>query len=165
MSPQYFIDYAMKNHVMGKEGQTLVVIDECQIIFNPREFGNKDRLNWINFFTRHRQLGFDFILVSQFDMLVDKQIRCLFEYDIKHRKLSNTGIFRYIPFVHIFYSVTYWYSIKKKMDCNFFLYRKKYGRIYNSFVYFASIENSKKENDCEVSTRKSEVDSSEVETS
>ena len=79
LTVQFLFDYALEHHVIGKEGQTLVVIDECQILFNPREFGKKDRLQWITFFTQHRKLGYNFILISQFDRLVDRQIRFLFE--------------------------------------------------------------------------------------
>lgn len=138
MTVKYLLDYAYKNHVRGKEGQTLVVIDECQLMFNPREFSKKDRLEWINFFTQHRHLGFDFILVSQFDMLVDKQIRSLFEYDIKHRKLNNYGITRLFP-VPLFVSVSFWYCVKKKVTQEFFIYRRKYSRIYDSFAMWDTI--------------------------
>lgn len=139
MKPEFFYNYAMENHVKGREGQTLVVIDECQLLFNPREFGRSDRLKWIEFFTQHRHLGFDFILVSQFDMLVDKQIRCLFEYDIKHRKLNNYGFTRFLP-VKAFVAITFWYCVKKRVTVDFFIYRRKYSRIYNSFQMFDRLE-------------------------
>ncbi len=132
MSAEFFIDYARKNHVYGVEGQTLVVMDECQRIFNPRDFSRCDRRSWIDFFTYHRHFGFDFVLISQFDMLVDKQIRNCFEFDIKHRKLNNYGFTRFSP-VKIFVAVSFWYCIKKKVTQEFFIYRKKYNRIYDSF--------------------------------
>ena len=139
MTPAYFYQYALKNHVKGKERQTLVVIDDCQLLFKPREFGRSDRLEWINFFTQHRHLGYDFILVTQYDMLIDKQIRCLLEYDIKHRKLNNYGITRFFP-VPLFLSITFWYCIKKRVTQQFFIYRKKYGRIYSSYQMFDLLE-------------------------
>lgn len=75
------VDYAKKNHVLGKEHQTLLVIDECQTFFNPREFQRKDRLDWNNFFSQHRKLGYEVILVTQNDRLIDRQIRALvFKY-------------------------------------------------------------------------------------
>src|SRR5690554_2581391 len=46
MTPQKFVSYALKNHKIGKEGQTLIVIDEAQILFNCRDFGNKNRNHW-----------------------------------------------------------------------------------------------------------------------
>ena len=129
------VDYALENHKLGVEGQTLVCIDECQVIFNPREFGRKDRLDWITFFTQHRKLGYNFILCSQFDRLVDRQIRCLFEYDIKHRKINNFGIGILLPF-SAFVSVTYWYGVRESIGAQWFLYRKRYAEIYNSYMLF-----------------------------
>lgn len=132
LTVEFLVDYAYKNHVIGKEGQTLVVIDECQIIFNPREFGRGDRLKWITFFTQHRHLGFDFILVSQFDRLVDRQIRCLFEYEVKHRKINNFGIGMFFPF-KTFIAVTVWYGLHEKISSEFFIYHKKFGKLYDTF--------------------------------
>ena len=79
----------MDNHKIGKEGQTLVVIDECQIIFNCRDFGRKDRNAWVTFFAQHRKLGFNVILITQSDRMLDRQIRSLVEEEVKHRKLNN----------------------------------------------------------------------------
>ena len=72
--------YAQENHVGHKEHETLVVIDECGIMFNPRTFTQMDRLDWIQFFSLHRHYGYDFILISQGDRMVDRQIRSFFEY-------------------------------------------------------------------------------------
>lgn len=135
ISPDYFIQYANRNHIPGKENQTLVVIDECQIIFNPRTWQNKDRLSWIEFFTQHRKFGYNFILVSQFDRLVDRQIRSLFEYEVKHRKANNFKFLNILP-VKLFCAVTVWYGVKEKVSSEFFIYRKKYGNMYNTFMDF-----------------------------
>ena len=39
-----------------KEGEILLVIDECQLLFNSRDWGQKNRMNWCAFFTQHRKL-------------------------------------------------------------------------------------------------------------
>ena len=75
LTPDYLIEYALLNHKPGIENQTLVVIDECQLMFNSRDWQNKNRMAWIEFFTLHRHYGYNFILVSQMDRLVDRQIR------------------------------------------------------------------------------------------
>jgi zona occludens toxin (predicted ATPase) len=62
LTPKRFVQFALENHKIGKEGQTLVVIDECQIKFNCRDFGRKDRNDWVNLFAQHRKLGYNFIL-------------------------------------------------------------------------------------------------------
>ena len=135
MTPNYFIDYAKKNHIPNKENQTLVIIDECQILFNPRTWNDKNRLSWIEFFTQHRKYGYNFILISQFDRLVDRQIRSLFEYEVKHRKANNFKILNMLP-IKLFVAVTVWYGIKEKVNAEFFLFRKKYANLYNSYKDF-----------------------------
>jgi hypothetical protein len=135
MTNEYLINYALEHHKLGKENQTLVVIDECQIIFNPREFSRKDRLKWIVFFTQHRKLGFDFILISQFDRLIDRQIRCLIEYNIVHRKVNNFGWAWILPF-KFFIAITMWNGVKAVCGREFFIYRKKFGKMYDSFMMF-----------------------------
>jgi zona occludens toxin (predicted ATPase) len=36
LTPNYLYKYAKLNHKKGKEGQTWIIIDECQLIFNSR---------------------------------------------------------------------------------------------------------------------------------
>lgn len=134
LNVNYLINYARNNHV-GKEGETLVVLDECQIIFNPREFSRKDRLEWITFFTQHRKLGYNFILISQFDRLVDRQIRSLFEYEVKHRKVNNFKLGRLFPCA-TFCAIEYWYGVRERISSEIFFYKKKYGKLYDTFMFF-----------------------------
>ncbi|WP_124040535.1 zonular occludens toxin domain-containing protein [Clostridium perfringens] len=129
------VDFAKKNHVIGKENQTLLVIDECQTFFNPREFARKDRLEWNNFFSQHRKLGFSVILVTQNDRLIDRQIRALIEYETKHRKVNNFKVGKLLP-IPTFACVTYWYGVREKLDVSFFFMRKKYSNLYDSYKMF-----------------------------
>lgn len=135
LTPKIFYEYAKDHHVLGKESQTLVIIDECQILFNPRSWTDKNRIDWINFFTQHRKWGYNFILISQFDRLVDRQIRALFEYEIKHRKVNNFKGAKLIP-INTFVAVEYWYGVKERIGCEFFTYKNKYGRLYDTFKNF-----------------------------
>lgn len=136
LTVDYLLDFAREHHdfsgsVRDVEGQTLVVIDECQTFFNPREFSKKDRLPWINFFTMHRHLGYNFILISQFDRLLDRQIRNNLEYEVKHRKVNNFKLGCLIP-VPLFICVECWYGIREKSGVEFMVFRKKYGNLYAS---------------------------------
>lgn len=135
LTPNFFYEYAKKYHVLGKEAQTLVVLDECQMLFNPRCWNDKYRIEWVNFFTQHRKYGFNFILISQFDRLVDRQIRSLFEYEIKHRKVNNFKLARFFP-ISTFCAVEYWYGVKERVGSEFFFYNKKYGSLYDTFKKF-----------------------------
>jgi len=76
MNPFMLKCYAMRNHKRKEnghiiEGQTLLIIDECQIIFNCRSWNDHNRQEWCSFFTQHRKYGYNIILVSQCDRLID----------------------------------------------------------------------------------------------
>ena len=86
---QYSQDYFGMKKV--KEGELLLVIDECQMMFNARQWDKKGREDWNKFFQLHRHFGYDIILVAQFDRMIDRQIRSLIEYEQIHRKVSNFG--------------------------------------------------------------------------
>lgn len=137
-SPDYLIKFARKFHKKGVEAQTLVVLDECQLLFNCRSgfsHTDKNRSKWIKFFTQHRKLGFNIILVSQMDRMIDKQIRGLIETEVKHRKVNNFKFGKFFPFP-LFVAIDYWYGVREKIGHEFFTYRQKYGDFYDSYVMF-----------------------------
>lgn len=72
-----------------KEGEILLVLDECQLLFNTRDWSFNRA--WISFFTQHRKMGYDVILIAQYDRMIERQIRALIEYECKHLKVSNLG--------------------------------------------------------------------------
>ena len=145
LNPQGLIDFALAHHrrnTNGRiiEGQTLVIIDECQILFNSRDWQAKDRMKWATFFTQHRKYGFNIILITQFDRLIDRQIRSLVEYQVIHRKASNyktIGFFIGLLFGgNFFVAVTQWYGVREKMGSEFFVLRQKYAHLYDSYKIF-----------------------------
>lgn len=123
-----------------KEGTILLVIDESQILFNSRDWGQKNRASWLSFFSQHRKLGYDVILVSQYDRMLDRQIRALVEYEFKHRKVKNYGGFGFLLSMlaggSLFVCVEIWYPLKQKVGSQFFIARKKYYRLYDTFKMF-----------------------------
>lgn len=125
-----------------KEGEILLVIDECQIMFNARDWGNKDRAEWCKFFQLHRHLGYEVILVAQFDRMLDRQVRSVIEYDWIHRKVSNfgnKGKFLALLFGNrLFVAVKVWAPIKTKVGAEFFVAHKKFYQIYDSYGEFNS---------------------------
>ena len=145
LSPELLMFYAVANHRRNTsghmvEGQTLVVIDECQILFNSRDWNAKDRMAWATFFTQHRKYGFDIILITQFDRLIDRQIRSLVEYQVIHRKVSNFQTIGFLLGVlfhgNIFIAITQWYGIREKISAEWFVLRPKYARLYDSYKIF-----------------------------
>ena len=139
LTTDYLINYARNKHVVGREGQTLIVIDEAGIMFNSRDYGSWDRKAWIQFFMTHRHFGYNVILVSQIDRMIDRQIRGFIEYDIKHRKLNNfklIGLFLTLLRIPVFAAVTYWYGMREKCNVDFIFYRKRDSKLYDTMMLF-----------------------------
>lgn len=145
LTPQFLQDYAqkyIKEHGGVKEGSILLVIDECQLLFNSRDWSQKGRNEWLAFYTLHRHLGYDVILVAQFDRMIDRQIRSLIEYEYIHRKVSNYGwkgkLFSLVALGNLFVCVKRWYPLKEKVGSEFFRAKKKYYGLYDTFGTFSS---------------------------
>lgn len=143
LSPTFLVSYA-KTHKLkkGVEGSFLLVIDEAQRLFNSRTWNDKNRNDWITFFAEHRHLGFDIILVSQNDRMLDRQIRALIEYEYVHRKITQFGIKGKLLsiFVGNFAYVKNWYPLKEKIDSAFFRADHRLFDFYNTFEDFSSDE-------------------------
>ena len=142
ITPERLIDFShayFENHTF-REGQILLVLDECQLLFNAREWDAKGRKEWLSFFTQHRKYGYDIILVAQFDRMIDRQIRSLIEYEQIHRKVSNFGIYGKILSLFscgkLFVSVKVWYPLKEKVGSEFFKANKKYYSLYDTYKHF-----------------------------
>lgn len=142
LTPDFLIDYSRKffkgKHM--KEGQILLVIDECQLMFNAREWNTKGRAEWLSFFTQHRHFGYDIILVAQFDRMIDRQIRSLIEYEYIHRKVSNFGtkglIMSLLSGGKLHVAVKMWYPLQERVGSEFFKAHKKYYKLYDTFALF-----------------------------
>lgn len=131
--------YAKKKHVLGKEHQTLLIIDECASMFNCRCWDDKARAKWILFFQQHRKLGYDVILISQQDRLLDRQIRSFIEIEWKHRALRHYKTFGFLlslVFGGLFVAVEYWYGPKLRCGSEMFLLNRKKAKIYDTFKIF-----------------------------
>lgn len=144
LTTDFLYKYALKYHKLGVEHQTLVVIDEAQVKFSPTavklytQENPRYRQEWLEFFTQHRHLGFDMLIISQFDRLIDAQVRCCFEYNYVHRKANNFGfIGMLLTIMHIplFVQIQYWYGVNQVTGKRFFTYSKKFSMIYNSYTY------------------------------
>lgn len=73
-----------------QEGQGLLILDECQLIFNSRKWDKN--MDWIEFFTQTRKLGWDVLLVAHTVEMIDSQIRPLIEYEARFRNLQKIRI-------------------------------------------------------------------------
>ena len=145
LTPDWLLSYSLAYFADRKltkkdEDTILLVIDECQLIFNSRDYQKKDRKIWIKFFTQHRKLGYRVILIAQMDKMLDKQIRGVIEYEYIHRKLSNFGkagkLLTIAMAGETFTAVQMWYPLKLKIGTSMFRAKKKYYSLYDSYVTF-----------------------------
>lgn len=150
LTPEFLIDFSNKFFDIHKfhEGDILLIIDEAQLIFNVREWNMSGRDKWIHFFTQHRKLGFDVIIVAQFDRMIDKQLRSLFEYEYIHRKFSNFGWKGKLLSLwcgnRMFIAVKMWYPLHEKVGSETFFYHKKLGALYDTNNLFSKPKGAKK---------------------
>lgn len=142
MTPEFLVNYSRQRFgsKQPKEGSILLVIDECQLLFNAREWQQSGRAQWLSFFTQHRKLGYDIILIAQFDRMVDRQIRSLIEHEYIHRKMSNFGWQGKIMSLFFggktFIAVKMWYPLHEKLGSEIFHARKSLYSIYDSYATF-----------------------------
>lgn len=143
LTVDYLIDFAREHHKRSVHAQTLVIIDEASIKFNSRDFMLKDRMQWIQFFANHRHFNFDFILITQQDRMLDRQIRGLIETEYKHRALKNyklLGMLINFLFRGCFMCVEVWYPCKLKVGSLFCIFHKKIADCYDTMALFVDKE-------------------------
>lgn len=141
LNPLYLKKFSyeyFQNHRFS-EGAIVLYIDEAQLMFNARSWNASGRDEWNAFFTNHRHLGYDIILASQFDRMIDRQIRSLFEIEVIHRKLNNIGwhgLFFRIIFLAptLFIKISMYYPLHEKLHSEFFRYNRAYAKIYDSYT-------------------------------
>ena len=136
--------YAFNFHERDKQGkfklhQTLLILDECQELYNSRSWNRKDRLAWCAFYRLHRKLGYDVILISQDDKCIDKQIRNVLETQVLHSNVGNYKVFGKLLSLlfggNLFICITskYGYSKKDAKTGSKFLFgEKKYYSVYDT---------------------------------
>ena len=135
--PETLYKFAEKYHVAGKEGQSLVVIDEAQTVFNSRTYQQKGQKEWAEFMQTHRHYGYNLILICQNDRMIDRQIRVLAEVEVKHRKVNNFAWF--IPWP-VFMHVKNWYGANRvKIGQGFTVFSKRKAMLYDSFIKFDNL--------------------------
>lgn len=146
LTVKFLEDFCASDHCLDRrgcviEGQTYLIIDEAQILFNCRSWNDRVRVNWCNFFSQHRKYGYHVILITQVDRLIDRAIRSLCEYEYRHRKVNNFGLGGLLVALFcfgkpVFISLEYWYGAGEKIGSRFFIGRRKYFDLYNSYKLF-----------------------------
>lgn len=137
---EWLIAKSIENEWYGKESQCMVIIDEAGIIFNSRDWQtrSKERMSWIKFLSQSRKFGYDFIFVAQSDRMIDKQIRGLVEYEVKHLKANNSFFLSFLSMfkLTLFLYVYRWYQTKLKANLRMGYYNPRLAKRYDTFRTF-----------------------------
>lgn len=148
---EYLMALSLQNGWFGKESQCLVIIDEAGIMFNSRDWQHErdGRQKWIKFLSQSRKFGYDFVFVCQMDRMIDRQIRGLVEYEVKHLKANNSFMFKWLSIFRItmFMYVYKWYQTKMKGNIRLAKYSARIGNRYDTMKIFnldELIDNMKK---------------------
>lgn len=142
LTPDVLMDYSEQFWSVNpfKEDRILLVLDECQLLFNSREWNQNGRISWLQFFSQHRKFGYLIIFIAQFDRMIDRQIRSLIEYEYIHRRMGNFGAagkaVTIVTAGELFVCVKLFYPLKEKVGTEYFKGHKKYFNIYNSYGTF-----------------------------
>lgn len=125
-----------------REDTIYLVVDEAQLLFNSRDWGKGNRADWVRFLSQHRHFGYCVIFVTQFDRMIDRQIRCLAEYEVKHRKVSSIGlkgrIVSLLSLGQLFVAVYVYYGMGEKTDALFYRGSNSLYRLYDSYALFGA---------------------------
>ena len=132
------------------EGQTILVLDECQELFNTRTWNRRDRLEWCQFFRIHRHYGFNCYLISQDDRVIDKQIRAILQREIEHRCINNYKIWGKLLGMlcggKLFIAIERDYTLGSRKDSRMYSYlfrgKKKFYEFYDSYALLSHAEQS-----------------------
>lgn len=145
LSVDFLLEYSCKNHKRNEKGgmiekQTLLVVDECQNMFNSRTWNAPDRADWNLFFTQHRKFGYTVILVSQYIEMVDKQIRGCIQTETNFRNLKMFGLFGLVLSLllggNVFVAVEKSCQINKRGFVTYSRGKKKFCDLYDSYKIF-----------------------------
>lgn len=146
LTPQHLMNIGIDRVNLWKnyselENSIVLIIDECQLLFNARSWNATGRDEWVKFFTQHRKLGYKIILVAQFDLMIDKQIRSLIDVQYLHRKLSDLGLFckflKIITRSDLFVAIEIFYPLNCKLSSRLFRAHKKYYSLYDTLNLFS----------------------------
>jgi hypothetical protein len=149
ITPEFLYSFARKHHKPRRESQTLVVIDECQLKFSDTFMTKATARPWLKFFSQHRKLGYDFLMVTpSIRTGLVRDIREIVEVEVGHWKMTNyptKGVFsglilliiQLLP-INLFMSVTQWRAMpdKKNLIRRLFLYKPRYAKMYDTYKIY-----------------------------
>lgn len=148
ITPEFLIDFANGFWLSGvpfREDYITLVVDECQILFNARNWNASGRLDFLTFLTQHRKYGYHIILIAQNIAMIDNQFRMLVDFDVNHRNVKNfPGIGGFLGLVtrgRAFLQVTYLCvngKSRERVGSRWYLGKRKDMAMYDSYARFSA---------------------------
>lgn len=118
------------------KGNALIVIDECQVYLGSRSWSSdSDRDVWLRFFQLHRHVNINVILITQDIEMIDKQVRNISEYELKHISLRRVKLFRVFCILfrmNLMLVITVNCPSKVRLDISCMFGRRKIYKIYDT---------------------------------
>lgn len=145
LTVDYLVNFAIEHHRKGTtKAQTLVIIDEAGIPFNSRDYNTKVRRDWVKFFSLHRHLNYDIILIAQQDKMIDRQVRAQIELEFKHRSIKHYKMLgKFINFLcgGCYMVLEIWYPCKLANSNTFHIFHKSIANCYDTMRLFVGEKN------------------------
>jgi len=137
MTVENLIKISFEKRFFGKEGHALLIVDEAGVFFNARDWQvkGKERVEWIKFFSQSRKFGYDVILVAQDLRMIDRQIRNMADFEVKHLNMNKYFWFKMLPF-KMFAVVYYWMNTRFRGSLRFMILRPWVAKRYDTMRIF-----------------------------
>lgn len=144
ITPEYLTRYALENHKRSgwwaKRCQTVVILDESEMMFNSRAWKDNSRMDWIYLLANHRHLNYDIILICPMDKMIDKQIRGAITNEYRCRAITAFGFIGKVIsllFGGLFVAVPYNYAARVKLfPPHFYRLHKRKANVYDTMRMF-----------------------------
>ena len=128
------------------EDSVILIIEEAAAVFNARSWMQRDRSDWITFFTQSRKLGYMVVVVAQRDSMIDKQIRDVFEYEFRHYKIANYGmtgwLFGLLFNGKLHLSKQIYHPTGDTLGSKFFIVKRDVYEVYDTFAIVSDVGTS-----------------------
>ena len=140
LTPDFLVGFA-NDYWEGRDGDfredfIRLYIDEAQLLYNSRLWGEKTRLSMLEFMSQSRKYGYKVMLIAQSAKMIDNQFRMLIEYEVNHRKVSNMGFLGAlagIPFRNRLFSwISYYFQLNERIGSELYIARRKDWQMYDT---------------------------------
>lgn len=128
-----------------REGGLQLYLDECQLLFNSRNWSQAGRMAYLEFLSQSRKYGYHIVMIAQSAKMVDNQFRMLVDVEHNHRRVRSMGPFGAAVSLlfggKLFMCVRYLFQSHERLGMSMRTYHRKDGLMYDSFAKFEQTTN------------------------